>query len=370
MRRTISYAGAFLMLFLVKVAQAQNLVVNAFIPPGALIQKEQLWNVIIVNPGSGVHSCQLSLTILNKANGTKMLTAITNTIVVPGGTRQIQVADVMPVAYNALNENVHLSSHGFLPVGLYQVCYEAVGDKGQSYGSSCIDVQVEVLAPPQLIFPENKSEIKEQHPVFNWIPPAPATLVPNCTYEYKIVKVGKNQTGADAINDNVPVFRTGKLPNTAFNYPPSATALDKQQLYAWQITAQSAGTDIKSDVWTFTITDKDETKAPSVDGNAYTKLAKNNEKSSYTVVPQVLKFSWYNESLDSIFQLRVLDVTGGNHLPVTINDKAVPIFSTGSNLIELDLSKAGKFVRNHMYEFCVIDKQGQEWKMLFEYKKK
>jgi hypothetical protein len=182
--------------------------------------------------------------------------------------------------------------------------------------------------------------------------------------------VGKNQTGADAINDNVPVFRTGKLPNTAFNYPPSAAALDKQQLYAWQITAQSAGTDIKSDVWTFTITDKDETKAPSVDGNAYTKLAKNNEKSSYTVVPQVLKFSWYNESLDSSFQIRVLDVTGGNHLPVTINDKAVPVFSTGSNLIELDLSKAGKFTRNHMYEFCVIDKQGQEWKMLFEYKKK
>jgi hypothetical protein len=351
-------------------AQAQNLVVNAFIPPGALIQKEQLWNVIISNPASSARSCQLSVTILNKANGQKMLTALTNMIVVPGGTRQIQVADVMPVVYNALNENVHLSNYGFLPVGLYQVCYEAIGDKGISYGSSCVDIQVEVLAPPQLIFPENKGEVKEQYPVFNWIPPAPITLVPNCTYEYRIVKVNKNQTAADAIRDNVPVYRVDRLPNTSLNYPASATALEKQQLYAWQITAQTGGADIKSDAWTFSITDKEEAKAKPVNGTAYTKLAKKNEQTGYSVVSQTLQFSWYNESIDSLFQIRVLDVTGGNHIPINIKEKAIPVFSPGINLIDMDLRRAGNFIQNHMYEFCLIDRQGREWTMLFQYKGK
>lgn len=369
-RNIICFAGVILMLILFKATHAQNLVVNAFIPPGALIQKEQLWNVIISNPGTSARSCQLSLTILNKTNGSRMLTALTNMIVVPGGTRQVQVADVMPVVYNALNEHVHLSGHGLLPVGLYQVCYEAIGDKGMSYGSSCVDVQVDVLAPPQLIFPENKSELKEQYPVFNWIPPVPLTLAPNCVYEYKIVKVNKNQTGADAIRDNVPVYRAGKLPNTAFNYPASATALEKLQLYAWQITAQTAGADIRSDVWTFSITGNEETKQRPVDGAAYTKLAMKNSQVSYSVVPQTLKFSWNNESLDSLFQIKVLDVTGGNHIPVSIKEKAVPVFSPGINLVDLDLPQAGDFIKNHMYELCLTDKQGQEWKMLFEYKGK
>jgi len=371
MRRTIKYyAGIVLILLMFEGTNAQNLVVNAFIPPGALIQKEQLWNVIISNPGTNARSCQLSLTILNKANGSKMLTALTNLIVVPGGTRQIQVADVMPVVYNALNENVRLSGNGFLPVGLYQVCYEAVGDKGMSYGSSCVDVQVDVLAPPQLIFPENKSEVKEQYPVFNWIPPAPLTLVPNCLYEYKIVKVNKNQTAADAIRDNVPVFRAVKLPNPAFNYPASAPALEKRQPYAWQIAAQSAGVDIKSDVWSFSITDKEDSKLRPVNGDAYTKLARPNERVRDSVVAETLKFSWNNECLDSTFQIKVLDVTGGDHIPVTIKEKLVPAFLPGINLIDLNLPKAGIFIQNHMYEFSLTDKQGQEWKMLFEYKGK
>jgi hypothetical protein len=369
-RNIIYYVGAILTLLMFRGTHAQDLVVNAFIPPGALIQKEQLWNVIISNPTSTARSCQLSLTILNKANGNRMLTALTNNIVVPGGARQIQVADVMPVVYNALNENVNLSGPGLLPVGLYQVCYELVSNKGASYGSSCVDVQVEVLAPPQLIFPEHKSELKEQQPAFSWIPPAPMTLVRNCTYEYKIVKVNNNQTAADAIRDNVPVYTAARLSNVALTYPASATALEKKQLYAWQITAQTSSANIKSDVWTFTITGGEQVKGKPGDGLAYTKLAKKNEQVSYSVVSQTLRFSWHNESLDSTFQIRMLDVTGGNHIPLSMNKKAVPVFSPGVNLIDMDLREAGKFIRNHLYEFCLVDKQGQEWKMLFEYKGK
>jgi hypothetical protein len=357
-------------MMLFRTVHAQDLVVNAFIPPGALIQKEQLWNVVISNPSSSARTCQLSLTILNKANGNKMLTALTNNIVVPGGARQLQVADVMPVVYNALHEQVSLGGQGLLPVGFYQVCYELVSNKGASYGSTCVDVQVDVLAPPQLIFPENKSELQEQQPAFSWIPPVPLALVRNCTYEYKLVKVNNNQTAADAIRDNAPVFRVGRLTNVAFTYPASALALEKKQLYAWQITAQAATADIKSDVWTFSLAEKAPPKGAPGDGLAYTKLVKRGEQVSYSVVSEGLKFSWYNEGLDSLFQIRVADVTGGDHVPLSIDEKSTPVFSPGINLVDMDLPKAGKFIRNHLYEFSLIDGQGQEWKMLFEYKGK
>jgi len=369
-RNIISFTGTILILLVCSVIHAQDLVVNAFIPPGALTGKEQLWNVIISNPTHSPRSCQLSLTVLNKANGARMLTAITNTIVVPGGTRQIQVADVMPVVYNALNENVNLAGYGLLPVGFYQVCYELVGHKGETLGSSCVDVQVDVLAPPQLIFPENKSELKQQTPSFSWVPPAPLDLVRNCTYEYTVVKVNSNQTAADAIRDNVPVYSASRLSGTMLNYPASATALEKQQSYAWQITARTSTADIKSDVWTFSIADKEQSGATPVAGLAYTKLANRNEHVGYSVVSQTLRFSWYNEGIDSLFQIRVLDVTAADHIPLHIDEKSFPVFSPGNNLIDLDLPGAGRFIRNHMYEFSLLDKQGNEWKMLFEYKGK
>ncbi len=369
-RNRIYYLSIILALMVCRSAHAQDLVVNAFIPPGALIQKEQLWNVIISNPTTTPRTCQLSLTVLNKANGTKMLTALTNNIVVPGGVRQVQVADVMPVVYNALNDNVNLAGHGLLPAGFYQVCYELVGNKGLSLGSSCVDVQVGVLAPPQLVFPNNKSELKELQPAFSWVPPAPLTLVRNCTYEYRIVKVNTNQTAADAIRDNVPVYRADRLSNVSLTYPASAVALEKKQPYAWQITAQTSTAAIKSDVWTFTITDREQGKTPPGDGLAYTKLAKKSGQVSYSVVSQTLKFSWYNESLDTLFQVRMLDVTEGNHIPVSINEKSIPVFTPGINLVDIELAGAGKFIRNHRYEFSLVDRQGQEWKMLFEYKGK
>ena len=369
-RNIIKYVGFFVALLLFNGTRAQDLVVNAFIPPGALIEKEQLWYVIISNPAPATRSCQVSLTILNKANGNKMLTALTNSIVIHSGTRQVQVADVMPVVYNALNPAVQLGGNGLLPVGLYQVCYELVGDKGQSYGSACVDVAVEVLAPPQLVFPENKSELKEQQPAFSWMPPVPITLVRNCTYAYKIVKVGSQQTAADAISNNVPVYTAARLPNTALTYPASAPALEKKQWYAWQITAQIATADIKSDVWSFTITDNEQPKAQPGDGIAYTKLAGKGGQVSYSVVSQTLRFSWYNEGLDSVFQISVLDVTAGDHLPVSISEKAIPAFSPGSNLVDVDLPRAGKFIPNHMYEWNLVDRQGQVWTLLFEYKGK
>lgn len=368
-RMIIYYAGAILTMLMFKGVRAQDLVVNAFIPPGALIEKEQLWNVIISNPTSTPRSCQISLTVLNKANGNKMLSAVTNNIIVPAGTRQIQVADVMPVIYNALNENVNLTGQGILPVGLYQVCYELVS-KGVANGSSCIDVQVDALAPPQLIFPENKSELHELQPAFSWIPPAPMTMVRNCTYAYTLVKVNANQTAADAINDNAPVYRTFRLTNTALTYPASSPALEKQQLYAWQIIAQTSTANIKSDVWTFSIIDSEQVKLQPGAGTAYTKLAKKNERVSYSIVSKTLRFSWYNEGLDSLFQIRILDVTGGNHIPLKIKEEAIYKFSPGINLINMNLQEVGKFIQNHLYEFTLTDKQGQEWKMFFEYTEK
>ncbi|MDI3321391.1 hypothetical protein [Pinibacter soli] len=352
--------------------QGQDLVVSAFLPPGALIEKEQLWNVIIANPLSTPRHCQLSVTILNKSNGQKMMTALSGSIVVPTGARQMQIADVMPVVYNSLSNDIDLSSPGFLPVGLYQICYEVLeGKEMASGGNTCVDVQVDVLAPPQLIFPENKSAVKETQPLFSWVPPVPLSLVRNCTYEYKIVKVGGNQVPADAIRDNVPVYASSRLANTTLPYPAFATALEKQQLYAWQITAQSSTSNLKSDIWTFTIEDENDPTVLPDEGNTYTKLAKGYDKAGYSIVQQMLKFSFFNESADSVFQITIADVTSSAGIrQVKLNKDKQPQFLRGLNLVDMGLEEQGKFIKNHMYEFTLIDKIGQEWKMLFEYKGK
>jgi hypothetical protein len=66
----------------------------------------------------------------------------------------------------------------------------------------------------------------------------------------------------------------------------------------------------------------------------------------------------------------MLDVTTGNHTPVSMSEKSIPVFAPGFNLIDMDLPHAGKFITSHMYQLSLIDKQGQEWTMLFEYKGK
>ncbi|PSL46350.1 hypothetical protein CLV51_103328 [Chitinophaga niastensis] len=368
MLKFVKYMAALLVILTFYMqAMSQQLIVNAFIPPGGLIQKELLWNIMIANPAAATESGHISLTIINKINGQRMLTASSGYLVVPPGARQLQVSDVMPVVYNALSADINLGGYGFLPVGSYQVCYNFSSEKGFVLGSTCVDATVEVLSPPQLVLPENKSTLKETNPSFSWIPPAPAMLVKNCTYEYKLVKVNELQSPKDAVNSNVPVYTAANLAAPFMNYPSFAGTLEKGQPYAWQITAVSAATRIASDVWTFTLKDPDSKDNKAGDGSVFSRLLKEGQGQGYAAVTSVLKFEFNNDSNDSLFVMKLTDISSGKHTDIAFQQELFPKFKPGKNQVVVDLAGTGLFKRNHFYEFELTDAAGEKWKMKFEF---
>lgn len=347
-------------------AFAQDLLVQAFVPEGTLIQKEQLWNLVITNPTATPQSGLVSLTIVNKSNSQKIMTAVTNSISIQGGAKLYQVSDLMPVFYNALSSEINLNESGFLPVGEYQFCYEFVGTKGNRSGISCVDARVEWVTPPQLIAPGNMSMLDSNTHMFSWVPPSPSQLMGNCTYSFRIVSILPNQDAANAIKDNTPFYEVSGLTSSFHSYPRSAPELEVDKHFAWQVTANTASSKSESEVWEFT-TNKNAAKQLGSDGSAYTKLERAGNGVSYSVVSQYLQFSFTNDGVDSLFVLKIYDVSLGRRNEVKIARDAIPKFLQGVSIVRMDLPSIGEFEKGHMYELVLTDRLRQEWKMMFQY---
>lgn len=360
----------FVMAFLNRSLGQEMTVYNPMASSGGIYQKEQLWTLIVTNLHTAPKTGQLSLTVLNKASGQQVLTAISRLLIFQPGTRQVQVSEVMPVVYNALNADVDLTGGFLLPAGAYKLCYEVIGEKGLLFASSCTDVRVEVLSPPQLVLPANKSAIRQAELAFNWMPPVPANLLKNCAYDLKLVEIATGQTAAEAVRDNMPLYTAAKIKQTMLVYPASAIGLKRGVQYAWQVVANSGSTSIPSEAWNFTITE-DNAAAPGSETSSYVKLARSNESQSYAVTGNQLRFSYINDGSDSLFSMKIIDHGSREEAKVyTLTEEQVPVLRPGMNLVDIDLSKVARFVKGRIYEFRLTDRQGVDWKMMFEYKGK
>jgi len=342
-------------------AQAQ-VSMTVQLPPVGVMQKSQLWNMLLVSASSAPVNVKIVLRLSDAQTNQPLLTGISRTIILYKGAKQVKMEDANPVQYEYLSAAVDRNVNGLLATGNYQACYSIVasGHSGALLAEDCIPFTVEPVSPPLLNAPANGSLLESALPQFTWLPPAPLNIFNDLNYDLVLVELRSGQSAAEAIQQNIPVFRAMHNKNIFVNYPASAIALDTAKTYAWTITANNGPRyAAQTEVWTFRI--KGVQNKPGASANAYMQLKKE-LGAAVTNSSGPLYFSYSNDANDKTVHYEIIALQEGSNAV----QQGTLSLAVGDNLLELGL-KGSRLQDGKTYLFRLLNSRHEYWQMKFIY---
>lgn len=363
----------FLFILVASMSTAQ-VSLTAQLPPAGIMQKRQLWNVLLVNGSTTPVNVRVSISLLNTKDNRSIMTAASNIITVPAGAKQLKYDDAAPIQYNYMSPvfDVDLSPDGLLPIGNYIVCYSAdvvnalrttaskssnpSSDNVVATAESCVPLEIMPLSPPVLNMPLDGSAVENAYPQFSWIPPAPLNLFNDLSYDIRIVKIMKGQSAVQALQQNIPEYSEAYVKNIFCNYPSSAKGLDTGITYAWGIIAKNNDQFVaQSDAWTFTV---QSLQKPSLKyGNVYNALQKD-INGGIAFCNNNLKMEYNNEAGDAKVPYEIISIRENKEQVVK---KGTLSLAYGQNLIELPLDRDIHIKKGGLYLFKLTNSRKENW---------
>lgn len=337
--------------------------INVQMPPAGLVQKEQLWDLVLINNNETVLDITLQLNLQNALTGQVVLSATTGNILLSKGARIIKARQIQPINYTF---NLPDFSRNFLPMGAYVACYRVIdaGNRKESpVAEDCIRFNIDPLSPPLLNAPSDKSVIETPYPQFVWMPPAPFDMFTSLTYDLLVTEVLEGQSATEAIQYNSPVYTRTNLSQPYEPYASSFSKLDTGRLYAWQVVAKNGlNYAAKTEVWTFKIAPPSWV-AQIVEQTPYLKMKMDNPEKG--IAPNgILKMSYTNETSDTVAIVKVNEMNSGEKSESSFEVKIIP----GENLLQVDIGKSMQARDGKVYEASIRNSRQEIWKMLFEVK--
>ena len=349
--------------------QAQ-VIVTLQLPPLGLTIKSQLWNMSLINTTGASMAVQIQMTMTDAGTGQTVLSATTTGVTLPAGAKAVNAAMVAPVAYTVgAGYNIDANPNGFLPVGVYNFCYTVTrwtNDVSDQVADECVTVEVEPISPPQLIQPGDSDRVFVRRPFFTWLPPTPYNSFSNLLYDWVLVEVQPTQSGADAIQQNVPVYLQSNISFTSLQYPLNMPELDTAKLYAWRVTAKNNLSPIaNSEAWSFKI-QQPLSDTFRISHKGLYAFLRRQQDASYVISGNPLHFLYQHELNSPSVQIKVTDVSKSTQQDVHL-DSSVLAVKYGSNYMSLDLGNSG-LVDKHMYLLNVVNDRNENWFLKFEYR--
>lgn len=348
--------------------QAQ-VVVTLQLPPLGLTIKPQLWNMSFINTSGASMAVEIQMVMTDAGTGQTVLTATTPGIVLPTGTKVLNASMVSPVTYTAgAGYNIDASPNGFLPVGVYNICYTITrwaNDVSDQVADECVTAEVEPISPPQLIQPGDSDRVIVRRPFFTWLPPTPYNSFSNLLYDWLLVEVQPTQTGADAIQQNVPVYLQSNITFTNLQYPLSMPELDTGKVYAWRVTAKNNLSPIaNSEVWSFKI-QQPVSDTVRISNKGWYAPVRREQDASYAISGSTLRFLYQNELNSPSVQIMLTDISKTTQQVVPLDSSALAV-KYGANYMSLNLGNSG-LVNKHMYLLTLVNDRNERWFVKFEY---
>jgi hypothetical protein len=350
----------FIALIAVLITQADawaQVTIQPAVPAVGLIQKNQLWNVLIVNNSSISYKCVLEISLRDRATGIDVLTASSGQFDIGAGAKQVNANLLNPIQYNYLLGGIDNRLQGLLPAGTYTACYQlvTVSGKPETLAEECVQFDAEPLSPPMLIFPADSSLLDNIPNQFSWMPPTPEGMFNRLRYELIITEIKEGQKAEEALLENIPFYNDGALFSNRMNYPASAIAFEKEKWYAWQVTARDdkayAG---KSEVWVFKITKEAKTVNPA---NDIYLLMQDEVKGTYQINSKNLHIKYFSYSSDDEGQVIFSDEKGNTIK--TVKQKIVQ----GDNYFSFSLTH--QFHSGKVYRATVVQKNNKRHTLTF-----
>jgi hypothetical protein len=362
-----------LCLIVIAVSARAQLTVNLQLPPAGLSLKSQLWNMFVTNSSTSGVVIHAELRLTEANSNVQVMNATTSAISVAPGSQLLQVNALAPIQYNITDPAYQsFALTEFLPVGQFLACFRIIkhsGDAIDKIMEECEMIEVEPLGPPQLVYPYHQEAIETTSPIFNWLPPSPASLFTSMSYDLELVDVYPNQTETDAIQQNIPLFIQSGISTTTFPYPASAPALEADKKYAWRILVKTNEAVVaRSEVWWFTLKNMAKTDSAAQLELPYAKLRKDNQL-SYTIAQNDLKFEYLNETSDTIWNAKIFDISKAKRQEVYITFDSIKL-KRGQNQVRIPFSKLDAFGNKRLYLLQVENSRNEIWRLKFEYRRK
>lgn len=337
-----------------------------FLPQVGLFEKNQLWNILVINSSQYSQQCYVVLSLQDRQSGAEVMSATSSSFTLEKGSKQLNVANLTPIQYTYLSFSGDKTGD-FLTVGSYMACFKLMGEghSSEELSEACVPFDVGPLSPPILILPADSSVLKASPALFSWQPPAPVTMFQQLHYELLIAEVYPGQRPEEAVELNAPFFMNLNVTGNVMNYTGTYPTFQQGKWYAWQVVAQDGESyAAKTQVWDFEI---DTASAPNVnlvDQTSFLKMEKASDKIETVIVPDsTLKLSYVNETTDKSVTVLVTDMDAkdqGTTYQFTAHVRS------GENLIEYDLSKIMTVQQGGIYQAEIINSRQEKWLAQFE----
>ncbi|SFW82006.1 hypothetical protein [Chitinophaga sancti] len=336
------------------------------LPPTGVMQRAQLWNILLVSGSTSPILVQVEIRVTDARTNQPVLTGASRTFVLNKGAKQLQVGDVSPVSYEYLSAAADRSANGMLTAGSYLACYTVIrriGDAWSVIGEDCIPFAVEPVSPPILNAPANESIVEESLPQFSWLPPAPQAIFSDLNYDFTIVELRNGQSAAEAIQQNIPVYRAAYNKNMFLNYPASAVQLDTAKKYAWTVVANNGNQfAAQAEIWTFKLKGVHAEKI-NIEEAAYVQLKRGLDAPLVTC-SGTLQLSYSNDPGDNTVKYEIINLDESKK----VVQSGMLSLNRGPNQLKVVLNNS--FTTGHSYLFHILNGRLEYWNTKFIYNKK
>ncbi|HEX5023964.1 MAG TPA: hypothetical protein VFV68_01775 [Agriterribacter sp.] len=357
------------LLLLIAVGNATGqIIISPQLPAAGMVQKKQLWNLLIINHYPSSQELQVLMTMADAGTGQKILAGSSRLFAAARGSTLLSETAIGPLQYQYTGSSAAMNGSDLLMAGRYIVCYTLINNSNTTetpVGEECVNIEVETSAPPQLVAPSDNEMVETHYPNFTWIPPAPVSIVPRLQYAMLLVEVKNGQSAYDAIQRNTPVYLKQYLSSPFLVYPSSGAALEAGKQYAWQVMATSGDTYMqKTEAWSFRV--KSDTVAIVIDDHVFPKLGRGYDAHSY-ICNNLLKFEYNNETGDSSLQVTIYELL--NEQQTAVESRGLKM-KPGQNFVVMQIGGSGKYKSQQQYLIELKNKRRETWNLRFKYVRK
>jgi len=334
------------------------------LPTVGLVQKNQLWNLLLINGTTQPLSGRLELILRDRQTGTEMLSATTTIFTLSKGSMQVSTNLLNPIQYNYTGIDLNSSINNLLSVGTYTACYSFVKqytDKQESMAEECVSFDVEPLSPPMLMSPADSSKLDIQPAQFTWLPPTPVEMSKHLSYDILITEIKPGQKANEALQENIPFYSSSDLKNNFLSYPATLPSFEKDKWYAWQVIARDeVNYAAKTETWTLSIRSPLPPKIETANVS-YILLKPNDDHGGINLITdRNLNIKYYSFDKEHESLIRLLNSTG------QVLQEVKQKISYGDNFLALKLTN--NFFQGQVYTIEITDEQNIKHTALFTIK--
>lgn len=326
---------------------------------------KDFWNADILNNKTQAVVIQLRATVWSQKQEA-LVEAYSSAITLQPGMNVISPLSVSTGSVKYYREDVRevdISSRS-LPPGQYLFCIEAIEQSSKRVLSkACEEIRSEALNPPILISPAHKEQVFDEHPFLTWLPPSPVSASVKLSYSLKLVELTGDQSAADAVRRNRPLFSKTDIQDPSLQYPFTAAPLQYGKTYAWQVEAFAGNFSLGiTEAWMFYLSRNEEEPARRYLQQSYVDIQRADRGNVFVALGE-LKIKYREPGAKGTLNY-ILRNEKGEQVGPKRNELMT---HEGENLFVLPLAEIARMKHKGMYTLELSNADGNTYSLRFTY---